>query len=202
MWDGGSPSYYLDPWDTRTDFTGFSPQVEFMNLVFQKQEDLKLNPRFWFEFSTWDGFDPAGKTAEKDKRKFFASVGQSFSPERYAGMVQFSMWLLRPRAVREYRGWNQPWDENTAPYFEALMASVDRVHTDPILREFWRKGELVPNRARSHPYEVRIPLELQGKDRWFLLDADVNPQEYPWESFWKVNVFALSLEAVSKPDCR
>ena len=63
MWDGGSPSYYTDDWNPKTDYIVWSPQVEFMNLVFMQREALQLNPRFWFEFSVWDGYhaDPHGR---------------------------------------------------------------------------------------------------------------------------------------------
>ena len=55
MWDGGSPSYYAHNWNPSTDYTGWSPQVEFQNLVFMQNEAYRLNPKFWFELSTWDG---------------------------------------------------------------------------------------------------------------------------------------------------
>ena len=38
MWDGGSPSYYTDDWNGKTDYIVWSPQVEFMNLVFMQRE--------------------------------------------------------------------------------------------------------------------------------------------------------------------
>jgi hypothetical protein len=75
----------------------------------------------------------------------------------------------------------------------AIIAAVDLVHENPVLCEWWRKGELVPNRAHEHPYQVDIPEEYQDENRWFLLDANVNSQEYPWEMFWEVRVFAIAL---------
>ena len=62
----------------------------------------------------------------------------------------------------------------------AIVRAVDRVHNDPLLREFWRRGELVPNRARKHPYRSGIPETYSASDRWFLLDADANPPNDPW----------------------
>ena len=150
--------------------------------------------------SVWDGF--TGGThlpAEKnDKRKHYESLGQSFSPERYAGFVQFGMWLLRPRAVREFRSWIHPW-EDAKPYFMAIVESVDRVHRNALLRDWWRKGELVPNRARQHFYQAAIPAEYQNSDRWFLLDADVNSSKYPWELSTPIEVFALALVQGKSP---
>lgn len=189
MWDGGSPSYYTPNWNPSADYTTWSPQVEFQNLVFMQQEAYRLNPKFWLELSVWDGYAPG---EANDKRTFYAQQGQTFTPARYARFVQFGMWLMRPRAVREFRGWTQPWEENK-DYFLTLVDAVDRVHRNETLREWWCRGKLVPNRAHQHPYEVGIPDEDQGLDRWFLLDASVNMPDYPWETFWPVNVFALAL---------
>ena len=106
MWDGGSPSYYTHDWNGSTDYTTWSPQIEFMNLVFMQKEAYKLNPRFWFEFSVWDGCQKNPPYLSKDE--YYRRQGQSYNPQRYGGFVQFGMWLLRPRAVREFRGWLQP----------------------------------------------------------------------------------------------
>jgi len=200
MWDGGSPSYYTHNWNPSTDFTGWSPQVEFQNLVFMQQEAHRLNPDFWIEMSVWDGF--TGGThlplEKNDKRKHYESLGQSFSPERYAGFVQFGMWLLRPRAVREFRNWIHPWEDGKL-YFMAIVDSVDRVYHNARLRDWWHKGELVPNRARQHFYQAAIPAEYQNSDRWFLLDADVNSSKYPWELSTPIEVFALALVQGKSP---
>ena len=194
MWDGGSPSYYTHNWNGSTDFTGWSPQVEFQNLVFMQQEAYRLNPDFWIEMSVWDGFTGATHLpAEKnDKRKHYECLGQSFSPERYAGFVQFGMWLLRPRAVREFRSWIHPWEDGK-PYFMAIVESADRVHRNALLRDWWRKGELVPNRAHKHFYQAAIPAEYHDADRWFLLDADVNSSKHPWALSTPIEVFSLAL---------
>ncbi len=197
MWDGGSASYYTHHWNPSTDFKAWSPQVEFQNVVFQNKLGLKSNPNFWFEISTWDG----NVKGPKDKRKFYKNLGQTFTPKRYGGMVQFGMWLLRPRAVREYRNWiNEPWKEQKPYFMVAIVDAVDRVYTNPTLRQWWRKGKLVPNRAHKHPYQSDISLAYDKEDRWFLLDANVNPQIYPWEIFWEVRVFALALVQGKAPN--
>lgn len=198
MWDGASPSYYTHNWDESTDYRAWSPQVEFMNLVFMKEEALRLNPNFWFELSVWDGYAPG---AGNDKRKTYAKLGQSYTPARYAGFVQYGMWLLRPRAVREYRDWTHPWDQDRA-FFMALVESVDRVHLNPVLREWWRKGELVPNRAHPHPYQADVPKACEKADRWFLLDASVNEQNFPWALTTAVPVFSLALVQGRAPERR
>ena len=205
MWDGGSPSYYTDDWNGRTDHTMWSPQVEFMNLVFMQKEAFTLNPRFWLEFSVWDGYhtDPERQKRYPSKRSVYRQAGQTYNPDRYGGYVQFGMWLLRPRAVRDFRGWTEPWDDQTdkdghltheggGPYFMAIVKSVDRVHTNPVLRQWWRKGELVPNRSHPHPYQAGIPVEYQQADRWFLLDTTLDPAR-PWTLATDLPVFSLAL---------
>jgi hypothetical protein len=182
-----------------------SPQVEFMNLVFMQREAIKLNPRFWFEFSVWDGYhaDPQRQKTYASKRSVYRQAGQTYNPDRYAGFVQFGLWLTRPRAVRDFRGWTEPWDDAPAseghpaqegggPYFLALVKAVDRVHVDPVLHEWWRKGELVPNRAQVHPYQADIPAEYRDADRWFRLNTSVDPPQ-PWRLTDDLRVFSLAL---------
>jgi hypothetical protein len=205
MWDGGSPSYYTDDWNAKTDYIVWSPQVEFMNLVFMQREAMKLNPCFWFEFSVWDGYhaDPERQKTCPSKRSVYRQAGQTYDPERYRGFVQFGLWLTRPRAVRDFRGWTEPWDdvagqdgrpthEGGGPYFMALVKAVDRVHVDPVLRRWWRKGDLVPNRARPHPYQAAIPAEYRQADRWFRLDTSLDPPS-PWKLTDDLRVFSLAL---------
>ena len=193
-WDGGSPSFYVYNWASMTDHTVFSPQVETMNWVFMQSEARRLNPNFWFEMSVWDGHEPA---MENDKRKTYARAGQQFTPERYGGMAQFGMWLLRPRTVREFRGWLDTLDQ-AEPYFLPIVEAVDRVHRNPTLREFWRKASLVPNRAAAHPYQTAIPDEYKNVDRWFLLDTSLDPKR-PWLMETRLPVFALALALGDAP---
>ncbi len=202
-WDGGSPSYYTHDWNPSTDHKTWSPQVQFMNLVFMKGEALQLNPKFWYEFSVWDGHTGSKKEGKKtpSKRAVYEMHGQTYGPTRYEGWVQFGMWLTRPRAVREFRGWTYPWEEGV-DYFMGIVRAVDRVYENDALREWWRTGKLVPNRAHEHLYQTRIPEEYQDADRWFLLDANVNPKQYPWEMFWNVPVFSLAYVKGEAPQRR
>jgi len=188
VWDGASPSFYLFNWSAITDYTVYSPQVEAMNWVFMLDEAKRLNPKFWFELSTWDGHEPA---MENDKRKTYARSGQTYTPERYGGMVQFGMWLLRPRVVREFRAYQDTLAQ-AEPYFLPIVAAVDRVHNNAALREFWGKGELVVNRGYQHPYQSLVPKEYQNVDRWFLLDTSLDPAR-PWELGTQLPVYTLAL---------
>jgi hypothetical protein len=193
-WDGGSPSFYVFNWNESTDYTVFSPQIEAMNWLFMLREAERLNPSFWFEISTWDGNE---LEQGNDKRKLYASRGQTYSPERYGGMVQFGMWLLRPRVVREFRGWRETLPQ-AEPYFLPIVAAVDRVHSDATLSKFWRSGELVANRSRQHPYQTSIPPEYQSAERWFLLDTTLDPRQ-PWSLGTEIPVFSLALLTGSSP---
>lgn len=188
VWDGASPSYYLFNWSSITDYTVFSPQVESMNWIFMLNEARKVNPNFWFEISTWDGHEAA---LDNDKRKSFARAGQNYTPERYGGMIQFGMWLLRPRVVREFRAYQDTLSE-AEPYFLPIIAAVDRVHNNPVLSEFWRTGQMVSNRRHQHPYQSIVPGEYQSLDRWFLLDTSIDPAR-PLELNTELPVFALTL---------
>lgn len=211
-WDGGSPNYYTHDWDGSTDHTVWSPQIESINYLFMLDEAIALNARFWFEISVWDGYhaDPERQKQYPSKRSVYRAAGQVYAPERYKGFVQFGMWLLRPRAVRDFRAFTEPWPDKIGddgsvvhdgggPYFMAIVEAVDRVHTDPALREWWRKGRLVANRAHPHPYQSSVPPEYTDRDRWFLLDTSLDPPR-PWNNDTRLEVFALALERGAKPN--
>jgi len=144
-WGGGSEEPYQSP-DDESDFAVYSPQIHAMNLPFITAEAMRLNPAFWFEISTWDGDDA--------NRTWYAGLGQTYTPERYGGMVQFNMWITRPRVVREFHS-----SCSVTPWIAPIISAVDRVHNNPILTQFWRQGQLVPNRTRPHPYHYDIPTE-------------------------------------------
>jgi len=191
VWEGGSPSYYTHNWNPSSDFRVWSPQVESQNWVFMLRQAYRDRPNFWFEISIWDG-NPANPAKSKygGKMDFYRKQGQTWSPARYAGFVQFGLWLLRPRVVREFRGSTVP----LAPFrkdFEALVAAVDRVWADETLKAFWRRSELVPNRSAKHPYQCKIPAPWKDVDRWFMLDTSLDPPR-PWKLTTELPVFALA----------
>ncbi|MDA1138822.1 MAG: hypothetical protein O3B01_09595 [Planctomycetota bacterium] len=215
MWDGGSPSYYTHDWNSSRDDTAWSPQLEFMNNLSVLNETHRINPNYFFEFSVWDGYHTDKERQKKypSTRSVYRKEGQTYDPERYGGFVQFGMWLMRPRAVRDFRGWIEPWDdmvdkdgnitwEGGGPYFLAIAKAVDRVHVNPVLCNWWRRGKLVPNRAHRHPYQTAIPDEWKDVDRWYLLDCDANSSEYPWKLQEPVHVFSLALVQGEKPNRR
>jgi hypothetical protein len=193
-WDGASVSYYLHDWAPDADYIVWSPQIEAMNYLPMLAEVRRRQPQFWFEISTWDGQLPGYPT---DKRRFYAERHQQFTPTRYGGLVQFGMWLLRPRVVREFRN---PEDDRVrfGRYFDAILDAVARVHEDATLRGFWRTGRLLENPHGGHPYQEALPQELAARARWFLLDCTANPPR-PWQLTSTLPVYAIALERGERP---
>lgn len=193
MWDGGSASYYLAFNDPPSDSLVFSPQVEAMNYDFMLKEAYGLNPGFWFELSTWNGCDWYPSSNAPATNGDCATLNKNipnYTADRYAGMVQFTMWQTRPRVVRDFRGYAEPRSQNE-PLFDVLVSAVDRVYTNPYLTRFWRSGQLVPNTSRPHPYQSGIPAEYQSVNRMFMLTTNLDPS-LPWTLTTPLPVYALA----------
>ncbi|MBD3266475.1 hypothetical protein GF373_07370 [bacterium] len=208
FWDGGSPSSYDNNWQPeKTDYRVWSPQVEAMNFVFMWEEALRLNPDFWLEISLWDGDreswgwrDGGDVKAQNSKPLQYIERGQDWTPARYQGRVQFVLWLLRPRSVREFRGHVQPRENHPyEKFWLAVLDSVDAVWASRTLTRFWRHGELVPNRAHKHPWQSRVVKKYEDADRWFLLDTNLDPPR-PWANETELPVFSLALQLGEKPN--
>lgn len=128
---------------------------------------------------------------KKSKTLQYLADGQTYTPQRAAGWVQFGMWLLRPRVVREFRGHATPLAP-VKPYWMETVSAVDRVYADKTLTEFWRHGKLVANTAHRHPYQVDIPDKYKDIHRWYLLDTNLDPPR-PWQPKTNLPVFSLTL---------
>jgi hypothetical protein len=176
MWDGGAPSYYAAINAGLTDYQVRSPQIGAMNYIFMQDQAASYNPQFWFNLSVWDGHVPR---SPKDSWATYSSQGQTFTPTRYSGFVQFGLWLTQPRLILDYRNYPDSYDE-VSPYMQQVMAAVDRIYGSAELQAFWRKGELVPNPERPNPFNLSIPPEYQGVNRWFLLSTNLDPPD-PWK---------------------
>lgn len=133
---------------------------------------------------------------KKSKTLQYLRDGQDYPPERAAGWVQFGMWLLRPRVVREFRGHATQLAPVEAYWMETVKA-VDRVYAHKTLTEFWRHGRLVANTAHKHPYQVDVPKKYDGIQRWYLLDTNLDPPR-PWGETTNLPVFSLALERGEK----
>jgi hypothetical protein len=169
IWDGTSPSYYVNNWQGNRDYLGRSPQLEAMNLLFQRDYYKGINSDFWWELSTW--FDP-------EFIEEWEGQGQEMPPERYEGYVKWGMWLTRPRAVRVFQFSQDPLEENWE-WYGPIVDAVDEVHLNPILELFWRYSEPVLLTDIPHPWQDRDELwpELfyNGNERmrWYQLPNDV-----------------------------
>jgi hypothetical protein len=187
-WDGASLSCYDNDWEVyKRDYLGWSMQTEAMNVVFMRAEALQEKPDFWLEVSVWDG---AQGGRDKGKPAVYAKAGYDYSPERYRAWIQFVMWTLRPRVVREFRGSAEPLATHQQ-YWDALMAAVDSVHRTPLLRKFWRQGTLVPVRSRQPVFNSDVLEKYKDADRWFLLETSLMPPHLERAS--EIPVFAIAL---------
>jgi len=182
FWEGGSPSLYIwaDRGERDNNVAGLLFQA--MNWVFMLDEARQFNPSFWYEFSSWDG--------DEVSRNAYTQLGQNLTPERYGGFVQFAMWLLRPRLVRDYRAWEQPRSAILA-WFTPIVEAVDLIYRNAALELFWRSSDLVENASRPHPYQTDVPPEYANLPRMFLLTTNLDPAP-PWSMQTEFPVMSLA----------
>ncbi len=187
IWDGGMGSYYDNDWEgKKTRFNVWSCQVEFMNHVPMKERAFEVDPDFWYEMICWDG--------GKSKAKQYREKGfEPTSPAHYRGWVQFGMWMLTPRVVREWEGHTAPRKGKNGywPNMKEIIKAVDVVYRDSVLKRFWRHGKLVANTAHDHPFDTDLPDYYRNTHRWFLLDTSLDPDR-PWEYTTHLPVFSLA----------
>lgn len=200
MWEGSTASYYDNNWEPKsTDYTVRSNQIEAMNYLFQIEEMKTVNSDFLVEMALWDGNEkwwPAlGYAPEYEKLSKtcqYLGKGQTYTPDRFEGWAQFGLWVLRPHVIREFRFYADrlvDWE----PYFERLISIVEKIHNSEELTEFWRDGELVPNRDYSHPYQTNVPTKYANVDRWFLLNTSLDPVR-PWKLDTALPVFSVAFK--------
>jgi len=167
VWDGSSPQIYLnfDGGDTHL----FGPQLGSMNWVFAEKAAKQINPNHYMEISVWDGGTYA--------------VTNGISAERYAADIQYSTWIARPQAIREFRYEAEDTWIKYLPQFLELTKIVDRIHRNPVLTDFWQNGELVENPVGHHPYQDTTmaagfsDAEIRAKygvGRWFYLYSNLD----------------------------
>jgi hypothetical protein len=188
LFGGGSPPFYLFNWDPSTDYTIWGPQGEGQNWVFMQQEALGYNANFWFEISTWDG--------GASNRQLLATF-IPFTTDRYLAMVQFGMWMLRSRVVRDFRGTDTVTAEGI--WSDAVIEAVDRVYRNPDLQRFWRHGQLVANTKWVHPYQTSL-YQWANFNRWFFLDTTVDPPHPYTDYHLHLPVISLALVLGAAPN--
>jgi hypothetical protein len=170
VWGGASLPYYLNDWDDSTFYTVWSPQLEAMNYLPQLEQALTKNPGYWSEISIWDGHILKSK---KDKLQYFKAHEHELTECRYAGFSKFGLWLLTPRVIREFRFYNEGYEEQGYAA-EAIMKTVDELYADKNLQQFWRRGLLLENDQGKHPYNSLLPDSYKTASRWFLLESKEN----------------------------
>lgn len=207
-YDGGMPEFYDNDWQPgKTDHTPWSPQTEAMNYYSAQARIFERDPDFYWSSIAWDGGRVHG-TWRGERRLVgkpyrYATAGQKYDFNRYRGMIQFGLWAMRPRSFREFRGGAHR-NAYLNAIWMALVRSVDRPWDNPVLREFWRFGRLVPNRAEKHWFtlEKDDPQWVRDLDRWYLLTCDANPPRDEWTGRTHLRVFSLALALGEKPERR
>ena len=193
--DGGMPEYYDNDWQpTKTDFGAAGLQSDAMGMFLGQTKVVNENPSFLWSSIFWDGewmgniWRSRGKGKASPAKPFqYASAGQRWDFNRYEGDFQFGLWVMRPKLYFEFRG-----DPRRNAYMDGAwqraLAMVDRPWTNPVLRDFWRFGKLVPNRfeppARQPGKWAEWTEEQKTNylklDRGFLLTCDANPPRGAW----------------------
>ena len=215
-YDGGTPEYYDNHWQApnKGDWSPWSPQAEASNMIaYQDARVWAENPNFYWSSSLWGGDMPSNLSGQPGR--YINDDGSPFAKwdmNRYNGMLQFGLWILRPREYREFRGEDDLRGFNGLAWNE-LVQSVDRVWNNATLTEFWKFGKLVHNPVfgtREHYFSstASMPTLLREMDRWFLLTSNVNPAESTWPEYWTIRpsnalkVFALALSLGEAPNRR
>lgn len=208
MYDGGMPELYDNDWQPgKQDHGVHSPQFEAMNYYSAQRRIFERDPDFYWSTIVWEGgrvnnVFRGRRSSSKPYR--YITRGQRWDFARYEGWVQFTLWATRPRSMREFR-WppsqKHAYDQGT---FMAVVRSVDRPWNDPVLREFWRFGKLVPNPGQRHPWALsdEQPDWVRDFDRWYLLTCDANPPRQTWTGGTKLRVFAEALVLGEAPQRR
>ncbi|MFW5803519.1 MAG: LamG-like jellyroll fold domain-containing protein, partial [Verrucomicrobiota bacterium] len=217
-YDGAMPEFYLNDWQIyrgKTDYNYWSPQTEGLRIESSQDVIFDLDPDYYFASIAWDGGQPAVRRSAINclaTGMYGSGAVQRWDFDRYEGMVQFGLWAMRPRVMREFRYPVSSHDIYDKEAFMAVVRSVDRVWENETLAEFWRFGKLVKS-EEFRPANKRVANELRFYSRVdALLPVDVNPPRDDWPRIWhfkagkrppvKLRVLALALELGEKPNRR
>jgi hypothetical protein len=189
-YDGGMPEFYDNDWQpNKRDYNAYL-HSDAMNMSAFQNIVLDNYPDFHWSTIIWDGAGMSniwrsrgGGRSMMAKPFVYASQGQRWDFDRYEGVFQFGLWMMRPKEFREFRGdpaRNAYWDGA----WERVLTMVDRPWDIPLLRKFWRFGELVPNRYEPALRRSGEHWSDRAKqmDRWFILKCDANPERGEWIS--------------------
>ncbi len=217
-YDGAMPEFYLNDWQIyrgKTDYNYWSPQTEGLRIESSQDVIFSLAPDYYFASIAWDGGQPAKRRSAINclaTGMYGSGAVQRWDFARYEGMIQFGLWAMRPRVMREFRWPVSDHDAYDKGAFMAVVDAVDRVWGNETLAEFWRFGELVKSEKFRPPHK-RVAEELRFYSRVdSLLPVDVNPPRKNWPRIWrlkagksdpvKLRVLALALKRGEKPNRR
>ena len=217
-YDGTMPEFYLNDWQIyrgKTDYNYWSPQTEGLRIQSSQDVIFDLDADHYFASIAWDGGTPASRRSAINSMAtgmYGSGAVQRWDVPRYQGMVQFGLWSMRPRVMREFRYPVSNEDAYDRATFMSIVRSVDRVWNNATLKEFWRFGDLVKSEA-FRPANQRVARELRFYSRVdALLPVDVNPDRKGWPRIWhfkankrppvKLRVMAMALKLGEKPDRR
>lgn len=180
-YDGAMPEFYLNDWQIyrgKTDYNYWSPQTEGLKIWQSQDAIFSADPDYYFASIVWDGGRPARRRSSINcmaTGMFGSGMQQRWDFARYEGMVQFGLWAMRPRVMREFRF--PPHEQHAYDWgsFMTVVRAVDRPWNNATLREFWRFGELVGD-ARNEPDRDSFVRDLHPYARvTHLLPVDANP---------------------------
>ncbi|MFW6133086.1 MAG: hypothetical protein ACOC8F_04260, partial [Planctomycetota bacterium] len=217
-YDGAMPEFYLNDWQIyrgKTDYNYWSPQTEGLRIQSSQDVIFDLAPDYYFASIAWDGGQPARRRSAINclaTGMYGTGAQQRWDFARYEGMVQFGLWAMRPRVMREFRYPVSRHDVYDREAFMAVVRSVDRPWEHEVLGEFWRFGELVTSDAFEPP-DAQVAKGLKFYSRVdALLPVDANPPRDGWPRIWhfkankrdpvKLRVLALALKRGEAPDRR
>ena len=207
-YEGSIPELYDNDWQPgKRDNVPFSMQVESGNYYAMQERVFDERPDFWWTSFVWDGAvvsEVFRGTRGTSKPFWYVSRGERWSFPRYEGWLQFSLWATRPRLSIEFRA-KEPKDAIRKGIWQSLVTIVDRPWNHPVLGEFWRHGELVPNTA-ERPWFDELPDDvpdwMKKLNRWYILTTDANPARESWDQETTLNVFAQALVLGDAPNRR
>ncbi|MEA2110994.1 MAG: hypothetical protein U9P71_02985 [Campylobacterota bacterium] len=175
--------FHIDSNDGESASAVIGPHTRANNIEFIYNEARGVNPNFAKQLSLSDNW-----TME--------------SPEEYRGFIQLALWLTRPSVIRESIDKSVDWIENgddIKKYFQEIVDSVEMIHNNELLHQFWSQGILVANADYNGVNDNAIPSQYVNSNRWFLLDVDINPRQ-PWNTGDYINVWAVALSLGEAPN--
>ena len=145
-----------------------SPYATVNNLAFMLDEAKKVNPDIAININ----INENNKITQLDK---------------YRGFAQFGLWFIRPNIITKT---GEEIDSTLSEtFFNELANSIELIHADERLKDFWLNGHLVSN--GKSPFNEKIPENLKDASRWFLLDVDVNENQRSKDGNIEAWAFAL-----------